>query len=213
MNLKRPADPNMVNTQIQQAERRLAELQQQRAEVLLLLADAPGDEDIHASIAAHDQSIKRTEDRIVNLNASLSEAGRRDADAAVKRMLAEAEALNEKALNLTYTKRLDAASAVDAAVADLVAKIETYEALGREASSLIYTGMRPLCEGKHWRRGFLTELARAPHGTLTALLQMLQGRDVRAMRMREHAQACAERLTSAVERTRQEAAARAAGAR
>lgn len=203
-------DPTWATEQVRVSERRLAELQSQRAEVLLELADNPSDEDIHASLEAFDLNVKRVEDRIANLNASMTQVGRRDAAAFAKRRREEAEALTAKGIDVLCGARIEAAAAVDAAVASLVASIEEYEALGNEAAMLIGTGMRPLCDAVLWRRSHITVLAHASHGTLTALLQMLQSRDVRAMHMREHAQTSATRLEAAIARTKREAAAKAA---
>ena len=188
--------------QMQVSERRLAELHKQRAGVLLELADDPSNEDIHNAIIEFDRNIKAVEDRIVRFGASLTEAGRRKAEAYAAKQRKDGETLASQAVELVRGARQQSAADIDAAVAALVEAAQRYIALGDEAQRMVCTGLRPIATvaSTRWTQ-HVPEFARAPHGTLTMLLDVLQSRDVRAMRMQDHAKKMADLLETGIAQT------------
>lgn len=198
------ADPTYVKEQAQVLERKLADLQAQRSEVLLDLASDPANEAIHGSISEYDSLIARTRGRIDTLYAALSTASQRQAEAFALKLRKDAGTTNEQALQVKYVAQVEAAAEFHARLDSLLEAADRYHALGDEAQRLVYSGMRPISEGTTWRRGNLSDIARGRHSTLTMLLDVLRSREVREMDLKAYAERMAERLNIAIARTLQD---------
>lgn len=186
--------------QIRVIERRLAELRSQRTAVLLELADAPDSDSHHSAVEAYDRSIHQLEARLTNIADANTAAGRAAQAAARLKLREEGEAKVEQATDIIQGPMVEAAKAVDEAIASLRSAVDRYRAVTSEARALAYAGLRPLVDDTYWQRRDVLMNLREYHGTLNTVVDVLNTREGRELRLAEHARRVSDRVVPEIYR-------------
>lgn len=151
MSNRKPADPSFVREQITANERKLATLQAERAALLVEMASAPDNEDLHRTVEGYGRNIQSVSMRITNLQGSLTEAGRQ---AAIARHAEHVKFLSSERERVTALgeELLTIGTDIIALAEKLGPLLQRYEQLATERGAAAWTVLR---EGStlHTRQG------------------------------------------------------------